>query len=945
MCFRSALQLLMEDKKLYLLDAYALIYRAYYALIRSPRITSRGFNTSAIFGFCNTLDEVLRRDNPSHIAVCFDPPHGATFRHEMYPEYKAKREAQPEDITLSVPYIKEIVEAYRIPIFEVDGYEADDVIGTLSRLASERGYTTYMMTPDKDYGQLVTDSVLMLRPSLRGEGGELRGPAEICAKYGVKRPEQVIDLLALEGDAIDNIPGCPGVGEKTAVKLIAEYDNVENLLAHASEIKGAIGRKIAENADQIRLSKRLATIRRDVPVDVDFDSLRRDPVDVERLADIYRRLEFKTFLSRLGSVPAEGKKGGEVKAATPRPQEAEPVQPSLFDFIDGGETVDENIASPEAPARLAPDADYTEVYTPAEIGEAVRRAAVTSHIGVALYAIGAEAMTARLQGVAFSCADNSAVLVHLSVKPDERREALVMLEPLFTAPNATIVSHDIKRDIILLRREGIELTAKYFDTSLAHYVLQPEMRHRLADVAFSVLHYQMADYGEASSRKPYAPLPKGEVVTRLCEQADLCRRMMPPLERLLDENGQLQLLRDVELPLARVLAEMEWTGVRIDIDELHRLSDDLSARERAIEEQAFELAGRPFNIGSPMQVGEVLFGQLKLDPKAKRTKTGAYSTTEEVLEKHRHHHPIVELILQARSLKKLLSTYVNALPELVNPATGKVHTTYNQTVTATGRLSSANPNLQNIPIRSDDGREVRKAFVADPGCVLLSADYSQIELRLLAALSADPELTEAFREGLDIHRATAAKIYHVPFDQVTDDQRRKAKTANFGTVYGISAFGLAERLAIPRAEARELIEGYFRTYPHIREFIAESVERARKDGYVSTILGRKRFLPDINSRNATVRSYAERNAVNAPLQGSAADIIKVAMIRIFNRMEQLSLKSRMILQVHDELVFNVIPEELPLLQELVVTEMEGAFNGSVPLEVAAGTGLNWLEAH
>lgn len=932
----------MNDKKLFLLDAYALIYRAYYALIRAPRITSKGFNTSAIFGFCNTLDEVLRKENPSHIAVCFDPPHGVTFRHDIFPEYKAKREAQPEDITLSVPYIKEIVEAYRIPVFEVSGFEADDVIGTLSRLASEQGFTTYMMTPDKDYGQLVSDSVLMLRPSLRGEGGEIRGPREVCARYGIERPEQVIDLLALEGDAIDNIPGCPGVGEKTAVKLIGQYGSVENLLEHADEIRGALGRKIRDNARQIRLSYDLATIRRDVPMDVDFDLLRREPEDVGKLADIYRRLELKSFLARLGaSAPTSAVSG---KASASAASEI-PAQPSLFDFIEGEESVES--AAGAAPASiLSADNDYAEALTPAEVGEAVEAAVASGRVGVAVYAEGAEAMSARLVAIALSEAGGRATMVRVPLDPARRKELMAILEPLFTSPAATVVSHDIKRDMILLRREGIDLIAPYFDTSLAHYVLQPEMRHRLADVAMQVLHYQTADYSDApASRKTAVSLPDELLTERLCEQADICRRMMEPLQQLLAENGQLPLLRDVELPLARVLAEMEWTGVRIDIPELRELSAQLTAREQAVEERCFALAGERFNIGSPMQVGEVLFGRLKLDPKAKRTKTGAFSTTEEILEKHRNDHPVVGLILEARSLKKLLATYVNALPELVNPSTGKIHTTYNQTVTATGRLSSANPNLQNIPIRTDDGREVRKAFVADPGCLMLSADYSQIELRLLAALSSDPELTESFREGLDIHRATAAKIFHVPFDEVTDDQRRKAKTANFGTVYGISAFGLAERLGIPRAEARELIDGYFRTYPHIREFIAESIERARKEGYVSTILGRKRFLPDISSRNATVRSYAERNAVNAPLQGSAADIIKVAMIRIFKRMNESDMRSRMILQVHDELVFNVVPDELPALQALVVEEMEGAFKGSVPLEVAAGTGRNWLEAH
>ncbi len=942
----------MDDKKLFLLDAYALIYRAYYALIGAPRITSTGFNSSAVFGFCNTLDEILRKENPSHIAVCFDP-HGPTFRHELYSGYKAKREAQPEDISLSVPIIKEIVEAYRIPVFEVPGYEADDVIGTLSRMASEQGYMTYMMTPDKDYGQLVSDNVVMYKPSLRGQGSELRGPREVCARYDIDSPLQVIDLLALEGDAIDNIPGCPGVGPKTASKLIREYGSVENLLANAAGIKGALGKKIQENADNIRFSKHLATIRRDVPLEVDFDTLRREPEDTERLREIFTRMEFKTFLSRLRK-PATGGEDDK-KASEPEKKGGETMQPSLFDFIEGeaaavgghdatstGDTPgggDEGYASLSA-------AGYREVTDAVALAQAVAEACKAQATGIALYAVGAEAMTADFRGMAFSAAEGESVFVTVPADAEARAGVMAALEPLFTNSGSVLVSHDIKRDMVLLRREGIGLSASYFDTSLAHYVLQPEMRHRQADIAASVLRYHTADYAEASSsRKPYMPLPAGTELERLCEQADITLRLYRPLRGLLEANRQQALVDDIELPLARVLADMEWTGVRIDSAELHQLSQQLTLQVRDIEERAYELAGERFNISSPMQVGEILFGKMKLDAKAKRTKTGAFSTTEEILEKHRAAHPIVGLIREARSLKKLLATYINALPGMVNPVTGKIHTTYNQTVTATGRISSANPNLQNIPIRTDDGREVRRAFIADPGCVILSADYSQIELRLLAALSNDPELTEAFREGLDIHRATASKIFHVPFDEVTDDQRRKAKTANFGTVYGISAFGLSERLSIPRYEAKELIDGYFRTYPHIKEFIAESIEKARRDGYVTTIMGRTRFLPDINSRNATVRSYAERNAVNAPLQGSAADIIKIAMIRIHEEMSRLGLRSRMVMQVHDELVFNVVPDELPQLQELVTRLMSGAFSGSVPLEVASGTGNNWLEAH
>lgn len=917
----------MNDKKLFLLDAYALIYRAYYALIRAPRITSKGFNTSAIFGFCNTLHEILQKENPTHIAVCFDPK-GGTFRHEMYAEYKAKREAQPEDITLSIPIIKEIIEAYRIPVFEVPGFEADDVIGTLSRMATEQGFTTYMMTPDKDYGQLVTDKVFMYRPALKGNGFEVRGVKEICEKYGIQSPCQVIDLLALEGDAIDNIPGCPGVGPKTAAKLIGEFGSVDNMLANAASIKGALGERIRANADNIRFSRELAKIRTDVPVEVDFDTLVREPEDTARLREIFTRIEFKSFLPRL--------KGGEPTApkATPQPS-SEPL--TLFDFVNDAQ--DLPAAQPSIPTDYA-ECEGNAVAT--EIDACIKAGTV----GIALYAPGAEAMSATLSAIAISRKEGTAQLIRILSGKEERSKTMGLLAPLFTTPAVTLVSYDIKRDMVLLRREGIELTSSYADISLSHYVLQPEMRHRMSDIALNVLNHHTAEYEEgATPRKPFAVIPPQELKDTLCEQADITLRLHRPLLELLEKNGQLALVNDIELPLARVLADMEWTGVRIDTGELNTLSIQLTARAKELEEEIYTLAGERFNLSSPMQVGEILFGKLQLDPKAKRTKTGNFSTTEEILEKHRQNHPIVGLILKDRSLRKLLSTYVNALPELVNPVTGKIHTTYNQTVTATGRISSTNPNLQNIPIRTDDGREVRRAFIADEGCVVLSADYSQIELRLLASLSEDPELTAAFRERLDIHRATAAKIYHIPYDEVNDTQRRTAKTANFGTVYGISAFGLSERLNIPRAEAKALIDGYFRTYPHIREFIDKSTETAREKGYVSTIMGRKRYLPDINSRNATVRSYAERNAVNAPIQGSAADIIKIAMIRIFDELNARHMRSKMVMQVHDELIFNVPLDEVGELQEIVTRLMEGAFNGSVPLEVASGVGTNWLEAH
>lgn len=949
-------------KKLFLLDAYALIYRAYYALIRAPRITSNGFNTSAVFGFVNSLDMILRQESPDYIAVCFDP-HGPTFRHKLFEQYKAQREAQPEDITLSVPVIKEIVRAYNIPIFEVAGYEADDVIGTIAQIAEKAGIRTYMMTPDKDYGQLVTDNILQWKPSMRGMDQEVRGPKEVCERYGVQNTHQIIDLLALEGDAVDNIPGCPGVGEKTARKLISEYGSVDNLLANVASVKGKLGERIAANADNIRFSYQLATIKTDVPLEVNFEDLKRSAPDVAELRKIFADLEFKSFLAKLNTLPEVTKVATKeaAKEAANGGSDAKgaiPAAPSLFDFLDEEEPEAEKPAVRQAKAL---DSDYKVLKNAGEIDAFVKEtleaaanpgfaanpgsAGMTDFpLGIAVYAVGPEAMTASLRAFAFSPGAGKARYVDVPAMPDERAALMQQLAPLFENPKITLVSHDIKRDMVLLRREGITLAEPYSDTQLAHYILQPEMRHSLPDIVLNLLNIEMDELIDKTP-KQFGPIAAGQEVERVCQQADMVRQLCPVLTRLIKDNAQWSLFEELELPLARVLAEMEWTGVRIDSADLARYSVALQAQLRELEEKVYDLAGHKFNIVSPSQVGEVLFGEMKLDPRAKRTKTGAYSTAEEVLIKHRATHPIVDLILEVRGLRKLLATYVDSLPGMVNPVTGKIHTTFNQTVTATGRISSANPNLQNIPIRTEEGREVRRAFIPDPGCLILACDYSQIELRLLANLSDDPELTEAFLSGLDIHRATAAKIYHVPYDEVTDDQRRAAKTANFGTVYGISAFGLSERLGIPRAEAKELIESYFATYPHIQEYIAKAKGKAREDGYVATIMGRKRFLPDINSRNAVVRQFAERNAVNAPLQGSAADIIKKAMIDVDAAIRRMGLKSRMILQVHDELVFNVYPEELEQLRAEVVRLMEAAFTGRVPLLVSAGTGANWLEAH
>lgn len=919
-------------KKLFLLDAYALIYRAYYALIRAPRVTTGGLNTSAIYGFCNTLDEVLRKENPDYIGVCFDPRGGHTFRHEAYPEYKAQRDKQPEDITLAIPYIKRILDAYHIPTIEVEGYEADDVIGTLARKAEAADFVTYMMTPDKDYGQLISDRVLQYRPSLRGQGFEVRGPEQVCERYGISRPEQVIDLLALEGDASDNVPGCPGVGEKTAAKLIAEWDSVENLLEHTAELKGALKAKVEANTEQIRFSKFLVTIKTDVPVDITPDDLIRREPDVDALRAIYDELEFKTFTARLAAHTGAAPEA----EPTQRPATTAPLQGSLFD--DDGEVT----AEAAQPIEATP-VDVLE--EPEAIATFIDRAINAGTIGVAAEIDGDEAMRATLSGLSLATAGGTTAYIVLPGRGDDRARVLESLQKLFGGA-ATLVSHDVKRLMVIARRLGLDWTAPYFDTSVAHYLLAPETPHDLPTVAFAMLRRRTADYSlSATERKKVRHASAAEAAAATGERAAIVLDLMPLLSEKLHTDNLWQLYTDIEAPFIPVLASMEFEGVRIDPAELLRLSQKLTERVTAYEQQVYELAGEQFNISSPMQVGRILFEKLAIDPNAKKTKRGAWSTTEEILEKLAPKHPIVGLILEIRGLRKLLTTYVDALPALINPATGKIHTTYNQIVTATGRISSTNPNLQNIPVRTDDGREIRRAFIPDQGDLLLSADYSQIELRLIADISGDPEMIDAFNAGADIHRATAAKIYHEPLDAVTDAQRRNAKTANFGIIYGISAFGLSERLGIARGEAKELIENYMKTYPKIKEYMEQTIVRAREDGYVSTIHGRKRYLPEINSRNGALRGYAERNAINAPLQGSAADIIKIAMIAIARRMKDEGLRSRMIVQVHDELVFNVKPDELDHLRALVISEMEHAYRGRVTLEVAAGVGANWLEAH
>lgn len=923
------------EKRLFLLDAYALIFRAYYALIRMPRITQTGFNTSAIFGFVNTLEELLRKEKPTHIAVCFDP-HGPTFRNEASAEYKAEREAMPEDIRLSVPFIKEIVKAYNIPIVEVNGYEADDVIGTLAKRAEAEGFTTYMMTPDKDFGQLVTPHILQYKPSYRGQDFELRGPMEVCNRYGIREPKQVIDLLALMGDKIDNIPGCPGVGEKTAVKLIGDFGSVENLIANTDKLKGALKKKIEENIRQIEFSKFLATINTEVPVEEKPDDLILRPEDREKLFAIFRELEFKTLTERVRK---------RLDEASGKPA----VQPgnftgSLFDFSEPD--IDE-----EPKTRISIDkADYSLVSDTSSLDALNRHLDGRNRVGLFIVADGENDMAAKWVGTAVSTEEGMAWYI-----PATFAEGNAFVLDLCALPAIEKVSVAAKRDIVILQRsrnDEAEALNNFYDLGLAHYVLQPEMRHTLDALASGYAGYETAPHPGTSSttrrgtRTWFASDVELSVLSNwACEQADISLRLYNPISVAVEKAGMESLLRDIEFPLVPVLASMEECGVRIDIQALHNAAEDMEKRIEGLESEIFRLAGMEFNIGSPSKVGEVLFDHLQLDPKAKKTKTGQYSTAEDVLEKLVPKHPIVAKIMEYRALKKLLTTYLQALPTAINKETGKVHTNYNQTVTATGRISSSAPNLQNIPVRDDEGREIRRAFIADPGDLFLSADYSQIELRLMADFSGDPIMTEAFREGLDIHSITAAKIYHKAEDEVTGNERRSAKTANFGILYGISPFGLSTRLGIPRSEAKEIIDNYYSTFPTVHKYQSDAVEYAREHGYVETRMGRRRMLPDINSKNPTVRGFAERNAMNAPLQGTAADVIKLAMIRIFREMKERGMKSRMIMQIHDELNFNVVPEELPAMQELVERQMEGAYAGSVPLTASCGVATNWLDAH
>lgn len=921
-------------KTLYLLDAYALIYRAYYALIRSPRINSKGQNTSAVYGFVNTLEMLLNNEHPDYIGIAFDPA-GGTFRHEAYPEYKAQREATPEDIRQAVPIIKRIIEAYRIPILEVKGFEADDVIGTLALKGADEGLEVHMITPDKDYAQLVRPNVLMCRPGNGASTMEILGPKEVCEKYGIENTDQVIDMLGLMGDTADNVPGCPGVGEKTAVKLITQFGSIENMLERTNELKGALKRKVEENMEQIRFSKFLVTIKTDVPIPLDLQELERSEADTEKLRAIFEELEFRNFIKRLdGDTEEKLNKANQ--------------QLSLFDAI-----TDELPTGPkETSHKTLSDCPHTYKLIENEEDAAILRDTLLTFSTVAIdtETTSIEAMTAKLVGMSFAVEGDRAWYVAVPRETTSAQRMVEIFRPIFENEEILKVGQNLKYDLTVLASYGIDLHAPMFDTMLAHYVVQPELRHNMDYLAEIYLNYQTIHIEEligpkGRNQKNMGDLSPAAICDYACEDAHVTLQLKKPLEEEMEKNGVRRVFDEIEMPLMPVLARMERNGVCLDTESLSETGRLFNERMKKLEAEIHELAGHPFTINSPKQVGEVLFDELQLNSKAKKTKSGQYSTGEEVLEGLKDKHPIVQKILDYRGLKKLISTYIEALPKLINPQTGRIHTSFNQAVTATGRLSSSNPNLQNIPVRGDDGREIRKAFVPEPGCTFFSADYSQIELRIMAHLSEDEHLVQDFRDGRDIHAATAARVFHKPIDEVTRDERRKAKTANFGIIYGISAFGLAERMEVSRTEAKELIDNYFATYPKVKTYMQQSVDIARERGYIETAWGRRRYLPDIQSHNAVVRGYAERNAVNAPIQGTAADIIKVAMIHIDRRFREEQLRSKMILQVHDELNFSVVPEELDKVRSIVISEMEQAYTMQVPLLADCGEGKNWLEAH
>ncbi len=961
--------------KLFLLDAYALIYRAYYGFIRNPRINSKGENTSAVLGFVNTLEEILTKENPEYIGVAFDP-HGPTFRHEAFPDYKAQREETPEGIRFAVPIIKDVLKAYRIPVLEVQGFEADDVIGTLAKQSESIGeLDTYMMTPDKDYGQLVAKNVKMYKPRFDG-GFDILGEKEVKEKYGLSDVKQVIDLLGLMGDSSDNYPGCPGVGEKTAVKLINEFGSIENLLAHTEQLKGAMKKKVEEHVEDIKMSKFLAAIKTDVPITLNLESLKREPIDDVALKEIFERLEFRTLLRK--------KLGGSdtTSASSPTPTVSSNKNKGKGQMGDlfSGDLFGGASESPQTPSSQASEnAKFTDMgqgdlffsnlsdltttphtYQLVDSMEEMEKLAANiltfGFVSLDTETTSVDAMSAKLVGLSFAMKEGEAYYVpvpqHEEWTGEDFEKTLKVVnifKKVYENDQILKIGQNIKYDMMVLANYDIHLKGKMFDTMIAHYILAPELRHNMDYLAEVYLKYKTihidALIGSGKKQRSMSELDPKEVYEYAAEDADVTLKLKNILEKELHEKGLYQLFEEVEMPLVPVLARMEMNGARIDEASLAETSKVFTERMETIEQEIREVAGQELNISSPRQIGELLFDQLKIDSKPKKTKTGQYVTDEATLLALKSKHPVVEKILDYRGYKKLLSTYIDALPQLVNPRTGHIHTSYNQAVTATGRLSSSNPNLQNIPIRDENGKEVRKAFIPDEGELFFSADYSQIELRLMAHLSQDKNMVEDFNSGHDIHQATAAKIFKVPIEEVTSTMRRKAKTANFGIIYGISAFGLAERMEVSRGEARQLIDDYFATYPGVKEYMDKSIEKARQLGYTQTLLGRRCQLPDINSRNAVVRGYAERNAINAPIQGTAADIIKVAMIRIDKRMREEGLRSKMILQVHDELNFSVVPEEKEQLQALVINEMQNAIQLSVPLYADCGWGENWLEAH
>ena len=920
-------------QKLFLLDAYALIYRSYYAFIKNPRINSKGLNTSAIIGFCNTLNEVLQKEQPTHIGVAFDP-HGPTFRSEAFPEYKAQREETPEDIRKAVPIIKDILKAYNIPILQVDGYEADDVIGTLAKKADSIGVQTYMLTPDKDYGQLVTENVKIFRPR-HGGGYEVMGPKEVTEKYGITTPLQVIDLLALMGDSADNFPGCPGVGEKTATKLISDFGDVKSLIERSSEIKGKLREKVEEHVKDIKMSYFLATIKTDVPVELNMDALKLVEPNEEELGKLFTELEFKSLAER-------------ILKKNQKPQKTVNAQLDLFgEFPADGSDLNEN-SSFESLKTTAHD--YKLVENEEDLKK-LRDYFLTNEIlSLDTETTSTSPIDAELVGLSFAVKEFEAFYVPVPANREEALRIVNIFKEVYESPTILKVGQNLKYDLEVLRNYGIELKGQMWDTMIAHYLIQPELRHNMDYMAEIYLNYQTIHIDEligpkGKNQRSMRDLLPSQVYEYAAEDADITLRLKNKLEPELKKFECEDLFYDIEMPLMPVLAEMEMNGVRLDTESLKETSTILTNRVLEIEQRIYELAGGQFNIASPKQVGEILFDKLKIVDKAKKTKTGQYVTSEEVLQQLKNKHEIVADILEHRGLKKLLGTYVDALPSLINKRTGHIHTSFNQTITATGRLSSSDPNLQNIPIRGEDGKEIRKAFVPEPGCLFFSADYSQIELRVMAHLSQDENMIRVFRDGKDLHAATAANIYKKPIEEVTRDERTKSKRANFGIIYGITVFGLAERLDIPRDEAKMLIDGYFATFPQVHDYMEKSKQVAREKGYVTTLFGRRRYLPDINSHNATVRGFAERNAINAPIQGTAADIIKVAMIRIFQRFKAEGVKSKMILQVHDELNFSVVPEEKELVEKIVIEEMQHAITLAVPLVADSGFGANWLEAH